>query len=270
MSDACHYLPMDDIRAGRALRRLRSQRRLTQSTLAALAGVSQSSVSLVERGHLDRLALRTLRRLFAAVEATYEGVVRWRGGALDRLLDERHAFLVETVVRQLEAARWDVAVEASFNHFGDRGSIDVLALHRPSRHAVVVEVKSELTDIEETLRRLDVKARLAGRIVADQFGMAPIAVGRLLVLPRSATAWRRVRRLEATFAAALPAGSLAARQWLRLPAGQFAGRMFVSSSDGRGARSTARGGIGSPPARSSVGQRVSPGRPVSPVAVVGR
>ncbi len=148
VSAARHDARMDDVHAGRALRRLRTRRGLTQSELAALAGVSQSSVSLVERGHLDRLSLRTVRRLFAGVEATYDSVVRWRGGALDRLLDERHSALVETIVRQLEAARWDVAVEVSFNHFGDRGSIDVLGLHRRSRIAVVIEVKSELTDAE--------------------------------------------------------------------------------------------------------------------------
>jgi hypothetical protein len=160
--------------------------------------------------------------------------VSWRGGALDRLVDEDHAFLVDAVVRRLRALGWAVVVEASFNHFGDRGSIDVLGFHAASQCAVVVEVKSDLTVVEETARRLDVKVRLASDIVLREFGARPSAIGRLLVLPRSTTAWRRIDRLRATFDAVLPGRTADARRWLLSPAGRFAGVMFVSSSTARG------------------------------------
>ncbi len=135
-------------------------------------------------------------------------------------------------------------VEATFNHYGDRGSIDVLGFHPVSRCAVAVEVKSDLTGVEETARRIDVKVRLAPDIVLREFGAWPTAVGRLLVLPRSTTAWRRIDRLRATFDAVLPGRTEEARRWLRSPAGRFAGVMFVSSSNGGGQRSQRTGRAG--------------------------
>ncbi len=241
---------MDDVRIGRALRALRLRRGLTQRELAALVGVSQSAISLAERGHLDRLSIRTVRRIFAALDARFEGLVTWRGGALDRLLDERHAALVETVVRDLRAAGWEVLVEVSFNHYGDRGSIDVLALHRASRCGVVGEVKSGLTVIEETNRRLDVKVRLAPTLIEERFGVRPVAVGRLLVLPRSTTSFRRVARLSATFDAVLPGRTAEARRWIRDPRGPFAGIAFVPSMNGGGQRSGGRARAGTVAAQS--------------------
>lgn len=204
--------------------------------------MSQSAVSLAERGHFETLALRTVRRLFAAVDARYEGVVTWRGGALDRLLDARHAALVEAVVAELVRIGWNPLVEVSFNHFGDRGAIDVLAVHPASRCGLVVEVKSELAGIEETNRRLDVKVRLASALIEERFAMRTTVVGRLLVLPRSTTSLRRVSRLGATFTAVLPERTLEVRRWLRNPTGGLAGIAFVPSTNGRGGGRSDRSG----------------------------
>jgi transcriptional regulator with XRE-family HTH domain len=74
---------MDDVRAGRLLRALRRRRGLRQIDLAVAAGLAQSTISLIERGHLDRLAIRTLRTVFAVVDARFDGGVAWRGGAID-------------------------------------------------------------------------------------------------------------------------------------------------------------------------------------------
>ncbi len=51
------------------------------------------------------------------------------------------------------------------------------------RQVVVVEVKSQLVSLEETLRRLDAKARLAPLICRRRLGWGPAAASRLLVLP---------------------------------------------------------------------------------------
>jgi hypothetical protein len=156
------------------------------------------------------------------------------------MLDERHAALVEVVVSLLRSVGWDPLVEVSFNHYGDRGSIDVLAVHALTRCGLVVEVKSELTAIEETNRRLDVKVRLAPSLVAERFGIRPVAVGRLLVLPRTTTSFRRVASVAATFHAVIPAPTVEARRWLRQPAGPFAGIAVVPISNRRSARSGGR------------------------------
>ncbi len=127
-------------------------------------------ISLLERGRVEQMSLRTLRRVLLALEARGELEIRWRGGHLDRLLDERHAVLVGGIVNELASFGWVTAVVVTYARFGERGSIDVLA-YRPDRTALlVVEVKSELTSLEETLRRLDEKVRLGPTIAAERLG----------------------------------------------------------------------------------------------------
>lgn len=227
---------MDDVRVGRILRELRRRRGWSQADLASRCGLSQSTISLVERGHLDTIAIRTLRRAFAVVDARFDPVVSWRGGELDRLLDEEHAGITESLLGDLARWRWSPLVEVSFSHFGDRGSIDVLALHRESRCAAVFEVKSAITASEELHRRLDVKVRLAPGLVEERFGIRPGPIGRVLVLPRSATTYRRLAALGMTFAATLPGSSPDTRRWLREPSGPYAGVLIVSFSNPRGRR----------------------------------
>jgi transcriptional regulator with XRE-family HTH domain len=170
---------VDPIRLGRSLRVIRRSRGQRQLDVAQAAGVSQTLVSAVERGHGARLSVGTLARVFAALDADLELVVRYRGGTLDRLLDERHAATVAAVLGTLRARGWTTAVEVTFNHYGDRGSIDVLAVHPVARIVLVVEVKTEITSAEETLRRLDVKVRVgaglarAVRVAGDTRCSAP-------------------------------------------------------------------------------------------------
>ena len=219
---------------------MRRRRGWTQRDLAALAGVSRGSVSVIERGHVDTLSLRTLRRVFGAVEARFDGAVSWRGGEVDRLLDAKHAALVEALVAELSRFGWSPLTEVSFNHYGDRGSIDVLAVHLETRSGLVSEVKSDLFGVEETSRRLDVKVRIAPALIEERFGIRPVAVGRLLVLPRSSTAWRRVQSVRETMGVTLPARTLEVRQWLRRPRGTLAGIAFVSPATPRSVRSRTR------------------------------
>jgi transcriptional regulator with XRE-family HTH domain len=119
---------VDDVRVGRLLRTLRLRKGLRQTDVARVAGISQATVSLIERGHLGALSIRIVRGVFASVDARFEGAVTWRGGLVDRLLDERHAQLVGQIAAMLEGLGWDVAVEVTFSVFGDRGSIDILAV----------------------------------------------------------------------------------------------------------------------------------------------
>jgi transcriptional regulator with XRE-family HTH domain len=114
-------VPVDRIRIGLSFRALRIRRRWRQEDLAARAGVSRSLIARLERGGVDRLALRRLERIADELGARVEVRVLWQGEALDRLLDARHAALVESVVRFLRAADWEVATEVSFNERGERG-----------------------------------------------------------------------------------------------------------------------------------------------------
>jgi transcriptional regulator with XRE-family HTH domain len=221
---------MDELRIGRIVRALRHRLDLPQTSLASRADCSQSTISLIERGRLDGVSPPVLRRVLRALDADLVLLVRWRGGELDRLLDERHASLGEALSRELIAAGWEVVPEVSFSIFGERGSIDLLAWHASSRTLLVVELKSELTSIEETLRRHDTKVRLASRIAAERFGWRPAGVGRLLVLPEGRTGRRHVERHATLFERSYPARNVAVRRWLREPAGlPMAGLLFLSS-----------------------------------------
>jgi hypothetical protein len=191
------------------------------------AGVSHNVISLVERGHLERVTLRNLRRVARELDAEFRTTLWWRAGDLDRLADEAHASLVGRVATLLGPLGWQVRIEVSYSIYGERGSIDVLAWHGPTRALLVVEVKTELTSIEETLRRHDAKARLAPRIARSEIGWHAAHVARLLVLPGHATARRRVARSDAVLGHALPMRGSELRSWLRQPIGPAAGILFV-------------------------------------------
>jgi transcriptional regulator with XRE-family HTH domain len=231
---------MDDVRIGRVLRQLRHRKRWRQRDLAAAAGVSQSAISLIERGHLTTLSIRAVRGVFAAVDARFEGAVTWRGGLVDRLLDEGHARLVGAFASELAALGWEIHVEISFAEFGERGSIDIVALRRADSIALIVEIKTALIAIDDTIRRLDVKARLAPKIVFDRFGWRPSIVARLLVIEEGATARRRVTEHHGVLGAAFPDRGRPVRAWLRRPVGGLSGLRFFSSKNRGGPRS-ARG-----------------------------
>jgi transcriptional regulator with XRE-family HTH domain len=76
---------MEDIRVGAAVRAVRKRRGWRQQDVATRAGVSRSFISLVEHGHLDRVPLRTIRRIAAVLDIRIDIVARWRGGELTGL-----------------------------------------------------------------------------------------------------------------------------------------------------------------------------------------
>jgi len=233
---------MDDSRIGRILRALRRRRGWRQIDLAAASHVAQTTISLIERGHWTSLSVRVLRRVFLAVDASFDGTVGWRGGSLDRLLDERHATLVERAVAELRRAGWESAVEVSFSHYGERGSIDILAFDAERRTVLVIEIKTTLTSVEETIRRIDVKERLAATICVQRFGWRPLVVGRCLVLPAGQTSRRRVSRHQATFDSAFPDRTRDLTRWLGAPVRRLSAVWFLSISN----RHAVRGHGGGP------------------------
>lgn len=180
-------------------------------------GVTQDVVSRIERGLLKGISLGRLRSVLAVFGAELVVFVRWRGGDLDRVLDERHASMVEVMVVRTQRAGWIVQPEVSYSTFGERGSIDLLAWRADVGVLLVVEVKTELGSIEETLRKHDAKARLAAEVARQRFDWRPLRVLRLLVLPEHRTARRRVDDHAGTFDRVYPMRGIELRRWLADP-----------------------------------------------------
>ena len=179
------------------------------------------------------MQLRTIRRVFGVLEASVNLEIRWRGGAIDRLIDERHAGLSGKASDELDARGWTSIAEVTYNHFGERGSIDLIAWHAVTETLLVVEIKTELTSLEATLRKHDEKARLAPRIVAERFGWQASTAARLLVLPEDRTARRQVERVDALLRRAYPLRGWASKRWLTAPTGRGDGLIHLSVTRAR-------------------------------------
>lgn len=120
--------------------------------------------------------------------------------------------------------------EVTYAIYRASGSVDVLAWHAATRTLLVIEIKTEVTSAEATIRKLDEKVRLAAQIASERFGWRPVSVARLLVIEDTSTSRRRVERAGGVFGAAFPVRAAAARRWLRSPSGGVSALMFLSPS----------------------------------------
>jgi transcriptional regulator with XRE-family HTH domain len=202
--------------ASRALRFLRVRRGWRQTDLGLRAGVSRELISRLERGCVESVPIGKLAAVVHALGGRLFIDVRWEGERLDRLMDAAHAGIVELASRRLRIAGWDVRPEVSFNHFGDRGRIDLLGWHGASRSVVVVEAKSRIGDVQETLGRLDVKVRLAPGIARDIGWGTPATVTPMLVVADGRTPRRVINAHAATFSRFATRGR-AVTAWMHRP-----------------------------------------------------
>ena len=189
--------------------------------------MSAGAVSRIERGRLDEVNLATLTRVADALEIRLEIVARWRGGELDRMLNAGHSSLAEDTVAWITSLRgWELRPEVSFNVYGERGVIDLLAWHAATRTLLVIELKTDIVDVGELLGTFDRKRRLAARVAPD-LGWRPARIGVALLVRESRTNRRRVAAHLATLRAALPDDGRALRRWLDAPAGSVAAIAFA-------------------------------------------
>jgi transcriptional regulator with XRE-family HTH domain len=222
---------VDDLRIGEWVRSERHRVGLKQADLAARAGVSRSTISRVENGLLSELTVRAARSVAAAVGIQLSFAPRsLRGASIERQIDWRHAALVEAVVGRLAQLGWETVVEFSFNDYGDRGSVDILGW-QPEAHAlVIVETKSDLRNVQETLHALDIKRRVVPRLVRAENGWRADSVGVVMVLADLRVERQRVDRHSSTFDSVLPARTVEVKQWMERPLGLLRGIWFLQIS----------------------------------------
>ena len=220
---------MDDVRFGAGIRATRLRRRWRQRDVAIAAGVSDSTVSRIERGRIESLQLRAIRAVAAVLEVRVELLPRSRGADLDRLINASHTALAEQVIAWIGTlAAWVVRPEVSFSRYGERGVIDLLAWHAASRSLLVIELKTAIVDVGELLATFDRKLRNAWE-VARAMGWELAAVAGLLIISESDANRRRIASHRATFGAAFPGRVVSVRRWLRTPTGDIRGMIFFAN-----------------------------------------
>jgi len=210
---------MDDTRVGARVRAVRLRLGWRQEDVADKANVSRYTVLRVEHGRFDSLEVSTIRAVLRVLEIDLDLVARWHGGDIDRLVDEGHALLAGAVTAVLIADGWLVQPEVSFSVYGERGSIDLLAWHPATRTLLVIEIKTSLNNVEETLRRQDAKVRLAARVAHERFGWEARATASLLAMPDTTTSRRRVERHSRVLGQVFTVRGRDVRAWLKAPSG---------------------------------------------------
>ena len=225
---------MDDAAVGRVYRAIRIRKRLRQVDVALAAKTSQDTVSRLERGAIGGMTVAQIRAIGEAIGVTLDLVPRWRGGELDRLLGARHSALHEAVAARFATLPgWSAIPEVTFSIYGERGAIDVLAWHEPTRTLLVIELKTEIVDVQELHRdpRPEASAgpedRRGARLAARDGG----DVGH----PRRGTDEPPPRRHAPHRAAGRAAGGWARDAGVaRAPSGPIAALSFWPSTDGVG------------------------------------
>ena len=229
----------DDVQLGRMVQSLRLSRNLSQEDVADRAGVSRGTISRLERGIVDCMTVGVIRAISGAMSMPSIVTLGWRAPELERLRDRLHASMVEEVAATLGPVGWEVVPEYSFNHFGERGSADLLAWRAASQALLIVETKTRLWDLQAMLNSLDRKRRLLTEVCARDRGWQPRAVGVVLVMPDMSTHRHVVERHADTFRAALPQRQVEVRHWLAEPLGDLRGLWFlpIAHQDDIGQRS---------------------------------
>lgn len=228
---------------GQRFRVLRRHLRLRQEDLAALAGVSRQVIQRIESGHWDGIGVDKIHRVANALGARLFFGVKWNGEQLDRLADAGHAELQNAMAALLRSAGWFVAVEVSFNHYGDRGRYDLIAYHPATRIVLVVEIKTGIGDVQATLGILDMKVRLALTVAREQGWDRPTIAVPALVIADERQQHRIVHKHEALFERFVMRAR-SARAWLRRPTSGVSGLLlYLPLTDARtvGVRAANRG-----------------------------
>jgi transcriptional regulator with XRE-family HTH domain len=212
---------MDDLRVGTIIRQVRIKKRWRQADLAAKARLSRATISRIEGGHLDQLKIATLRRVCAALEIRLDLVVQYRAGDLDRLLNAKHSALHEAVARLFgdRFPAWTTEHEVSFAIYADRGVIDIVAWHPVRRALLIIELKTDVADVNNLMATTDQRRRLARQIVKDR-GWDPSTISTWVIVTEGRTNRGRVAAHRAVLRGAFPLDGRSIRTWLADPIGR--------------------------------------------------
>jgi transcriptional regulator with XRE-family HTH domain len=263
---------MDDQRVGSGLRAVRIRRRLRQRDVASAAGVPRGVLTLIEHGRLDDVSFGQIRSVAKVLGVRFEGLMRWQGGDLDRLINSGHAQMHEAMARWFaDLDGWVAIPEVSFAHFGERGVVDIVAWHATSRIVLIVELKTSIVDVNNLMSSMDVRSRRAWQIARDH-GWEPTAVAMWVVVAPGRSNARILADHSTVMRAKFPADGRSMRRWLSRPSGGLAALSFLPGARlgglGPDRRSRRRVSLRSPSVKSPTTS--SDGRPEPRIGVAFR
>jgi len=231
---------MDPTRLGTVVRAVRLRRGWRQLDVARAAGVSTATASRIERGHVGSLAIDTFLRVAATLEIRIDFVPRWRGGDLDRMIGAGHAAMHESVAMEFRDSAWLMAPETTFSIYGERGVMDILAFHPPTGALLVIELKTNLVDVQTLIGAVDRYRRLAPQLARDR-GWIAHSVSCWVILRDRPSNHRRLAAHVTVLRTAFPHDGRRVRGWLRNPGGPIAALSFLSDSHARTASASSSG-----------------------------
>ena len=148
---------MRDLEVGRLLRMLRIRRGWRLRDVADRCGLSTATIGRTELGIIS--SAHILRQHAASLDLRVEWRVVGRGADVARVLDDEHAAIVNALAGTLRHSGVMLEAEASFSEYGERGRIDLLGFDPASETVLVVEVKTELADLQDLFGGLNIKTR---------------------------------------------------------------------------------------------------------------
>lgn len=202
---------------GRLFRMLRYRREWTQVQAAEKAGISRAVAQKIEHGDAATVSMVLVRKYAAAFDLRVDFLLLGRGAEVARLLDEEHAQIVGELAAFLKRNGWVIEPEASFNVYGDRGRVDLLAYHPGTKTVLMIEVKTILTDLGDMFGSMNVKQRVV-RSMARERHWEVETVGTLLAVADTVPSRGVVRDHAALFDEFEPLAS-GIRKWLAHPTG---------------------------------------------------
>ena len=134
---------------------------------------------------------------------------------------------------------WELAPEVSFNVFGERGVVDIVAWHPGRRALLIIELKTDIADVNELVGTFDRKRRLAREIVKER-GWRPTTVSGWVIVSGGRTNRARIAAHGAMLRAAFPLDGRSIVGWLADPMGPIAALSMWSSARGGPSASSRR------------------------------
>src|SRR4029453_8739322 len=130
--------------------------------------------------------------------------------------------LHQLVPRHLaDLPEWIAQPEVSFAFYAERGVIDILAWHPGRRALLVIELKTDIVDVNNLVGTGDRKGRLATQIASERGwikrGEPPPSVSIWVIVADGPTNRRRVRAHGAMLRTAFPTDGRSIRGWPRDP-----------------------------------------------------